>query len=83
MWHQRNSRPGTRREITPVHCEGKPEITREWSGAGTAAHTKRSVTPAREPTLRERKTRPEPREEARGASVLSRGRRIRQTLAQL
>ncbi|WP_315306082.1 hypothetical protein [Rothia dentocariosa] len=58
-------------------------MTRARPRAGTAAHTKRSVTPAREPTLRERKTRPEPREEARGASALSRGRRIRQTLAQL
>ncbi|QKI08495.1 hypothetical protein FOC60_00695 [Rothia dentocariosa] len=35
-------------------------MTRERSGADTVARTKRSVTPAREPTLRERKTRPEP-----------------------
>ena len=82
MRHQRNSRPGTRREIIPARCG----YTLHDKSATARRHGDKyqtSRTPVREPTLRERKTRPEPREEARGASVLSRGRRIRQTLAQL
>lgn len=79
---QWNSRPGTRREITPVHCEGKPDMTREWSGAGTVARTHVPHPDARTNLAREKNT-PRTREEARGASVLSRGRRIRRTLAQL
>ena len=79
---QRNSLPGTRREITPACCEGKPDMTREWSGAGTVARTHVPHPGARTNLAREKNT-PRTREEARGASVISRGRRIRQTLAQL
>ena len=82
MRHQRNSRPGTRREIIPARCEGKPDMTREWSGAGTVARTHVPHPGARTNLARE-KNAPRTREEARGAFVLSRGRRIRQALAQL
>ena len=82
MRPQRNSLPGTRREITPIHCEGKPDMTRERSGAGTVARTHVPHPGARTNLAREKNT-PRTREEARGASALSRGRRIRQTLAQL
>ena len=79
---QRNGRPGTRREITPARCEGKPDMTREWSGAGTVARTHVLHPGARTNLAREKNT-PRTCEEARGASVISRDRRIRQTLAQL
>ena len=82
MRPQRNSRPGTRREIMPARCGTKPEMTREWSGAGTAARTHVPHPGARTNLARE-KNAPRTREEARGASALSRDRRIRQTLAQL
>ena len=79
---QRNGRPGTRREITPARCEGKPDMTREWSGAGTVARTHVPHPGVRTNIAREKNT-PRTREEARGASALSRGGCIRQTLAQL
>ena len=82
MRHQWNSRPGTRREIIPERCEGKPDMTREWSGAGTVART-HVPHPGVRTNLAREKNAPRTREEARGASALSRGRRIRQTLAQL
>lgn len=82
MRHQRNSRPGTRREVTLARRGTKPEMTREWSGAGTVARTHVPHPGARTNLARE-KNAPRTREEARGASALSRGRRIRQTLAQL
>ena len=82
MRPQRNSRPGTRREITLARCRTKPEMTRERSGAGTVARTHVPHPGARTNLAREKNT-PRTREEARGASVLSRGRCIRQTLAQL
>ena len=83
MRHQRNSRPGTRREIIPARCEGKPDMTRARSGgAGTVARTHVPYPGARTNLAREKNT-PRTREEARGASALSRGRRIRRTLAQL
>lgn len=65
---QWNSRPGTRREIIPARCEGKPEMTREWSGAGTVARTHVPHPGARTNLVREKNT-PRTREEARGASV--------------
>lgn len=70
MRHQRNSRPGTRCEITPAHCDGKPEMTREWSGAGTVARTHVPHPGARTNLAREKNT-PRTCEEARGASALS------------
>lgn len=82
MRPQRNSRPGTRREITLARCRTKPEMTRERSGAGTVARTHVPHPGARTNLAREKNT-PRTREEARGASALSRDRRIRQTLAQL
>ena len=79
---QWNGRPGTRCEITPAPCGTKPEMTRVWSGAGTVARTHVPHPGVRTNIAREKNT-PRIREEARGASVISRGRRIRQTLAQL
>ena len=82
MRHQRNSRPGTRREVTLARRGTKPDMTREWSGAGTMARTHVPHPGVRTNIAREKNT-PRTCEEARGAFVISRGRRIRQTLAQL
>ena len=82
MLHQRNSRPGTRREITPARCRTKPDMTRARPRADTVARTHVPHPGARTNLARE-KNAPRTREEARGAFVLSRGGRIRQTLAQL
>lgn len=72
MRHQRNSRPGTRREIIPARCEDKPDMTRERSGADTVARTHVPHPGARTNLAREKNT-PRTREEARGASVISAG----------
>lgn len=82
MRHQWNSRPGTRREIIPERCEGKPDMTRARPRASTVART-HVPHPGVRTNLAREKNAPRTREEARGASALSRGRRIRQTLAQL
>ena len=82
MRPQRNSRPGTRREVTLARCEGKPDMTRARPRASTVARTHVPHPGVRTNLAREKNT-PRTREEARGASVISRGGCIRQTLAQL
>ena len=56
MRPQRNSRPGTRREITLARCRTKPEMTRERSGAGTVARTHVPHPGARTNLAREKNT---------------------------